>query len=80
MQEMNRRVNAVKTMEKLPRRAAGAEGPFPFLGEGVAAGRGRGTCPVCKAVSCPRNGMDSTRNSDVIHITTPPFGQGVTKK
>ena len=57
----------------LPQRAAAAEAPFPFLGEGVAAGRGRGSCPVSKAVPCPRNGVDYTRNSDDFHITTPPF-------
>ncbi|MDD6581047.1 MAG: hypothetical protein PUF10_00020 [Bacteroidales bacterium] len=64
----------------LPQRAAGAELPFPFLGEGVAAGRGRGVCPVCKAVSCSRNGMDSTMNSDDFHITTPPVGHTFLKR
>ena len=64
----------------LPRQAAGAELQFPFLGEGVAAGRGRGICTVCKAVSCLRNGVDSTRNSDVIHITTPPVGHPFLKR
>ena len=57
-----------------------AEGPFPFLGEGVAAGRGRGVCPVSKAVPCPRNGMDSIMNPDDFHITTPPFGHPFLKR
>ncbi|MBQ4433802.1 MAG: hypothetical protein II894_06585 [Bacteroidales bacterium] len=67
-------------MKKLAHRAAAAEAQFPFLGEGVAAGRGRGTCPVSKAVSCSRNGVDSIMNSDVIHITTPPFGHPFLKR
>ncbi|MDD6581046.1 MAG: hypothetical protein PUF10_00015 [Bacteroidales bacterium] len=67
-------------MKKLAHRAAGAEAQFPFLGEGVAAGRGRGVCPVCRAVACFRNGMDSTRNSDDFHITTPPFGHPFLKR
>ena len=70
----------MKTMKKLAQRSAAAEAQFPFLGEGVAAGRGRGVCPVSKAVSCSRNGVDYTRNSDVIHITTPPVGHPFLKR
>ena len=40
-----------------PLRAAAAEGQFPFLGEGVAVGRGRGLCKGRKAVAFTRNRM-----------------------
>ena len=70
----------METMKKLAHQAAGAEAQFPFLGEGVAAGRGRGRCTGHRAVACPRNVMDSIMNPDVIYITTPPFGHPFLKR